>query len=67
MGTGTGRAGDRDGAVMGAGTGRGGAGMEGVVKRGWWPLAVIASAHLMAVLDTTVMFVALPSVQRGLA
>jgi EmrB/QacA subfamily drug resistance transporter len=35
-------------------------------KRGWWPLAVIASAHLMAVLDTTVMFVALPSVQRGL-
>ena len=37
-----------------------------VTKRGWWPLAVIASAHLMAVLDTTVMFVALPSVQRGL-
>jgi EmrB/QacA subfamily drug resistance transporter len=36
------------------------------MKRGWWPLAVIASAHLMAVLDTTVMFVALPSVQRGL-
>jgi len=35
-------------------------------KAGWWPLAVIASAHLMAVLDTTVMFVALPSVQRGL-
>jgi len=35
-------------------------------ERGWWPLAVIASAHLMAVLDTTVMFVALPSVQRGL-
>jgi EmrB/QacA subfamily drug resistance transporter len=27
---------------------------------------VIASAHLMAVLDTTVMFVALPSVQHGL-
>ena len=35
-------------------------------RRGWWPLAVIAAAHLMAVLDTTVMFVALPSVQRGL-
>jgi EmrB/QacA subfamily drug resistance transporter len=34
---------------------------------GWWPLVVIASAHLMAVLDTTVMFVALPSVQRGLS
>ena len=33
---------------------------------GWWPLAVIASAHLMAVLDTTVMFVALPSVQHAL-
>ncbi len=32
----------------------------------WWPLLVIASAHLMAVLDTTVMFVALPSIQRGL-
>jgi EmrB/QacA subfamily drug resistance transporter len=35
-------------------------------RQGWWPLAVIASAHLMAVLDTTIMFVALPSVQRGL-
>ena len=34
---------------------------------GWWPLVVIASAHLMAILDTTVMFVALPSVQRGLS
>jgi EmrB/QacA subfamily drug resistance transporter len=33
---------------------------------GWWPLVVIASAHLMAVLDSTVMFVALPSIQRGL-
>jgi hypothetical protein len=32
----------------------------------WWPLAVIASAHLVAVLDTTIMFVALPSIQRGL-
>jgi EmrB/QacA subfamily drug resistance transporter len=31
-----------------------------------WPLAVISSAHLMAVLDTTIMFVALPSVQHGL-
>jgi EmrB/QacA subfamily drug resistance transporter len=42
---------------------------SGVATRqqpGWWPLAIIASAHLMAVLDTTVMFVALPSVQRGL-
>jgi MFS family permease len=35
-------------------------------KRGLLPLAVIASAHLMAVLDTTVMFVALPSVQHSL-
>jgi len=33
---------------------------------GWWPLAVISAAHLMAILDTTVMFVALPSVQRAL-
>jgi EmrB/QacA subfamily drug resistance transporter len=32
---------------------------------GWWPLAVIASAHLMAILDTTIMFVALPSVQHA--
>jgi EmrB/QacA subfamily drug resistance transporter len=31
----------------------------------WWPLAVIASAHLMAILDTTIMFVALPSAQRA--
>lgn len=35
-------------------------------RAGWWPLVVIASAHLMAVLDTTVMFVALPSLQHGL-
>jgi EmrB/QacA subfamily drug resistance transporter len=35
-------------------------------RAGWWPLVVIASAHLMAILDTTVMFVALPSVQKGL-
>jgi EmrB/QacA subfamily drug resistance transporter len=35
-------------------------------RTGWWPLVVIASAHLMAVLDTTVMFVALPSLQHGL-
>ena len=41
-------------------------GGKGGTRRGWWPLAVIASAHLMAVLDTTVMFVALPSVQQGL-
>jgi EmrB/QacA subfamily drug resistance transporter len=34
---------------------------------GWWPLVVIASAHLMGTLDATVMFVALPSVQRGLS
>ena len=32
---------------------------------GWWPLLVIASAHLMAILDTTIMFVALPSAQRA--
>jgi EmrB/QacA subfamily drug resistance transporter len=36
-------------------------------RHGWWPLAVICSAHLMAVLDTTVMFVALPSVQHSLS
>ena len=35
-------------------------------KRDWWPLAVIASAHLMAVLDSTIVFVALPSIQHGL-
>ena len=35
-------------------------------RRGLWPLVVIASAHLMAILDTTVMFVALPSIQHGL-
>jgi len=35
-------------------------------RRGWWPLAAIASAHLMAILDTTVMFVALPSAQHAL-
>jgi EmrB/QacA subfamily drug resistance transporter len=35
-------------------------------RRSWWPLVVIASAHLMVVLDTTVMFVALPSVQHSL-
>jgi EmrB/QacA subfamily drug resistance transporter len=35
-------------------------------RQSWWPLAVISSAHLMAVLDTTVMFVALPSAQRAL-
>jgi MFS family permease len=35
-------------------------------KRGWRPLAVIASAHLMAVLDTIVVFVALPSAQHAL-
>jgi EmrB/QacA subfamily drug resistance transporter len=33
--------------------------------RGWWPLVVISSAQLMAILDTTVMFVALPSAQRA--
>lgn len=32
---------------------------------GWWPLLVIASAHLMAILDTTIMFVALPSAQHA--
>lgn len=45
---------------------RGPAALPRSQRAGWWPLAVIASAHLMAVLDTTVMFVALPSVQRGL-
>jgi len=33
---------------------------------GWWPLLVISSAQLMAILDTTVMFVALPSAQHAL-
>src|SRR5215469_1660991 len=33
---------------------------------GWWPLIVLASAHLMAILDATVIFVALPSAQRAL-
>jgi EmrB/QacA subfamily drug resistance transporter len=32
---------------------------------GWWPLLVISSAQLMAVLDTTIMFVALPSAQHA--
>jgi EmrB/QacA subfamily drug resistance transporter len=35
-------------------------------RPGWWPLVIIASAHLMAVLDITVMFVALPSAQHAL-
>jgi EmrB/QacA subfamily drug resistance transporter len=35
------------------------------MANGWWPLVVIASAHLMAILDTTIMFVALPSAQRA--
>src|ERR1700761_6176829 len=35
-------------------------------RPGWWPLAIISSAHLMAVLDTTIMFVALPSIQHAL-
>jgi MFS family permease len=35
-------------------------------RPGWWPLTIIASAHLMAVLDITVMFVALPSAQHAL-
>jgi predicted MFS family arabinose efflux permease len=39
---------------------------EAPTRKGWWPLTVIATAHLMAVLDTTIMFVALPSIQRGL-
>ena len=42
------------------------AGLEAPQPRGWWPLAVIACAHLMAVIDTTVMFVALPSIQHSL-
>jgi EmrB/QacA subfamily drug resistance transporter len=32
----------------------------------WLPLGVIAAAHLMAILDITVMFVALPSAQHAL-
>jgi EmrB/QacA subfamily drug resistance transporter len=35
-------------------------------ERGWWPLIVLASAHLMVILDTTVIFVALPAAQRAL-
>jgi EmrB/QacA subfamily drug resistance transporter len=34
--------------------------------RRWSPLAVIVAAHLMAILDITVMFVALPSAQHAL-
>jgi hypothetical protein len=34
--------------------------------RGLLPLAIIACANLMAVLDTTVIFIALPSIQHGL-
>ena len=59
----------RDGEREGDGRGRDRGGRqagEREARPGWWPLAVIAAAHLMAVLDTTVMFVALPSVQRGL-
>ena len=44
---------------------RGGLPAERSARR-WWPLAVIAAAHLMAILDITVMFVALPSAQRAL-
>jgi EmrB/QacA subfamily drug resistance transporter len=36
------------------------------LTRRWWPLGVIAAAHLMAILDITVMFVALPSAQHAL-
>ncbi len=32
----------------------------------WWPLGVLAAAHLMAIIDITVMFVALPSAQHAL-
>jgi EmrB/QacA subfamily drug resistance transporter len=39
---------------------------DGRSTQGWAPLAVIASAHLMAILDITVMFVALPSAQHAL-
>jgi MFS family permease len=39
---------------------------EAMDRAGWWPLAVIATAHLMVILDTTVMFVALPSITRDL-
>jgi len=39
---------------------------KSVTTRRLWPLVVIAAAHLMAVLDGTVMFVALPSLQHGL-
>lgn len=35
-------------------------------SRRWLPLGVITAAHLMAVLDITVMFVALPSAQHAL-
>jgi EmrB/QacA subfamily drug resistance transporter len=35
-------------------------------QQSWWPLVIVSSAHLMAVLDTTVMFVALPATQKSL-
>jgi EmrB/QacA subfamily drug resistance transporter len=41
--------------------------MEGeTMTNRWWPLVVISAAQLMAVLDTTIMFVALPSAQHAL-
>lgn len=40
--------------------------VRGGPRADWRPLVVIVSAHLMAILDGTVMFVALPSLQRSL-
>ena len=39
---------------------------RGAARR-WWVLAVASVAQLMVVLDVTVVNIALPSAQRGLA
>jgi EmrB/QacA subfamily drug resistance transporter len=39
---------------------------EGSTRAHWWILVVIAGAQLMVVLDTTIMFIALPSAQHAL-
>ncbi|MFE7530029.1 MFS transporter [Kitasatospora sp. NPDC057542] len=41
-------------------------GHEDAGRRRWWVLAVIATAQLMIVLDTTIVNIALPSAQRDL-
>src|ERR1022692_5231599 len=38
----------------------------GPTRAHWWILVVIAGAQLMVVLDTTIVIIALPSIQRSL-